>query len=118
MLSCYTPPDHAGISNRGSRAIGSNEPFELWWISRNAGTPSADPKAAAQKLAELQRGIVEGQGRTSAFATIIAEKVRVGEDTEELERRMLVELDKLLTLRLDYGALCFLSGTHGDPTDR
>jgi hypothetical protein len=97
--------------------LGSDEPFQFWWISRNADAQPADPKATTQKLAELQRGIVEGQSRTSAFATIIAEKVRASEDTEELERRMLAELDKLLTLRLDYRPLCFLSGTHGDPTD-
>ncbi len=98
--------------------MGFDGPFELWWMGRNAGAPPAEPKDAAQKLAELQRGIVEGQSRTSAFATIIAEKVRAGDDTEELERRMLAEMDRLLTLRLDYGALCFLSGTHGDPAVR
>lgn len=117
MLGCYIPPIHAGRTNPALRAMGSDDPLNVEAASHKGGAQPADPKAAAQKLSELQRGIVEGQSRTSAFAAIIADKVRAGEDTEVLEGRMLAELDKLLTLRLDYGALCFLSGTHGDPTD-
>ncbi|MCJ2023115.1 hypothetical protein [Methylobacterium sp. J-067] len=96
--------------------MGSDDPFGMGRVNHIDDAQPVDPKATAQKLAGLQRCITEGQCRTSAYASIITDKVRAGEDTEELERRMLAELDKLIVLRLDYGALCFLSGTHGDPS--
>lgn len=103
------------MNNHGLRVMGSDELFDLWWTSRDGGARTSNSKLTAQKLFELKWSIAEAQSRTSAFASIIAEKLQAGEDTEDLERRMLDELDKLLELRLDYGALSFLSGTYDDP---
>lgn len=117
MLGCYTPPVCAGESFYGLRMTGSDDPIVMKRPNDAGNAQAADPKTAAQELAKLRRSIAEAQNRTSAFATIIADKVRAGENTEELERKMLAEMDRLLILRLDYGALCFLGGTHGDPID-
>lgn len=94
--------------------MGSSDPIRRGQASYKDIAQPIDPKATAQMPAELKRRITEGQRRTSAYSSIIADKVRDGEDTEESERSMLAELDKLMVLRLDYGALCFLSDSHDD----
>lgn len=104
MLRFYTPPLPSGVVASA--------------VSAGLRDLDADDRALIdRRRAALTREIVEAEIRVDALAAVISNTVRAGREPAELEQRWAAEMDRLLDLRSDYSALCFLSGSIDEQTE-